>query len=155
MPKTLAPIPADTEIVDQAGTITIFFRYLWQALIDSFGQSPTVATAQQLAKTAAIGTTAAYTTLAAGLYRISYYLQRTIDDGAASSATVTLGWTTGGVPLTEVEVALTELAGLRQQSGSKLVYADQATDLTYAVAYASTTPNKMTFRIDVMAEQMA
>ncbi len=155
MPASLAPIPLGAQIVDRAGSITDFFRLRWQSLIDGFQLSATVADVQKLAQTAAIVTTAAFTTKAAAAYRISYYLRKTVADGVASSATVTLGWTETGVALTLVGSALATDTVLAVQSGSAVVWADAASDLTYAVAYTSNTPAKMTYRLDVTVEQFA
>lgn len=155
MPSSLAPIPLGAQIVDTAGSITDFFRLRWQSLIDGFQLSATVADVQKLAQTAALVATAAFTTKAAAAYRITYYLRKTVADGVASSATVTLGWTETGVALTVSGAALVLDTVLAVQTGSALVWADGATDITYAVAYSSTTPNKMTYRLDVTVEQLA
>jgi hypothetical protein len=154
MPKSLGEIPNDYPIVEpEAGTINTFFRFRWEELRVGFQSVPSVGRTQELAQTAAIPTTAVYTTKSEGLYRVSYYLRRTVNDGVSSSAQVTLGWIESGVPLTEVETAVTE-AGVAEQSFSKVVWADSVTDLTFSVAYASNTPAKMTYRIDVVVEQL-
>ncbi len=154
--RTLQPIPEGTPIATKEGTITLFFRLAWQALIDSFVFTPTVSQIANLAKTAAIATAAVYTTRSSGLYRISYYLRKTVADGVSSSLQVTFGWTDrDGTALTQLDTALTTDTVSAHQSGSIIVYARANTDLTYAVAYASNTPQKMTFNADVMVEAMA
>lgn len=155
MPRTLSPIPTGMLIVDDNGAITLFFRLAWQTLIDSFTTSPTAATVQKLSQTAALPTAAAFTTRATGLYRVSWYLRKTVADGVSSSLTLTLGWTESGLAVTEAEAALTTDTITAQQSGSKVVWADGATDLTYQVAYASNTPAKMNYRLDVSVESLA
>lgn len=158
MPKSLSPIPEGVAITEAKGIITIFFRLAWQALVDSFQIVPTLAGEPDLAKlgqTAALVTTKLYTTLSAAMYRVNYALLRTIADGVSSSATVTIGWTQNGVARTEAEVALTEAAGLSQQSLSKPIFADAVTDITIAIAYASNTPNKMTYDLHAAVEQFA
>lgn len=155
MASTLAPIPEGTQIVDKAGAITIFFRLRWDDLIQAAGLTPTVARVALTGQTAAIVTTAAFTTLAAGSYEISYYLRKTVADGVNSSATVTVGWTESGIALSESAAALVTDTTSAQQSGIKTVDCDAATDITYAVAYASNTPAKMTFRITVIVKRLA
>jgi LDH2 family malate/lactate/ureidoglycolate dehydrogenase len=154
VPRSLTPIPADTPIVDKKGAINFFFRLAWQALIDAFQQVPTVAAIERLAQAAALVTTGLYTTRAAGLYRISWYLRKTVADGVSSSLTVTLGWTESALALTEAAPALATDTVTAQQSGSKLVYADESTDLTIAVAYASNTPGAMKWRLDASVEAL-
>lgn len=153
MPKSLGLIPQGVVIVDKDGAITDFFRLRWEELRSGFQTSPTAAALQKIGQTAALATTALLTTKSAGLYRISWYLRRTVNDGVSSSATVTLGWQESGVPLTEAQTPVTE-AGTAEQSGSKLVWADGATDLSIAVAYASNTPGLMAYRLDTSVEQL-
>lgn len=154
-PTTLAPIPEGVPIVDRLGAITDFFRLRWQSLIDGFQLAGVVAAVQLLGQTAAIVPTSAYLTKAAGLYRVSYYARKTVADGVASSFTFTWGWTESALPLTEPATALVLDTTGAEQSGSKLVWADALTDLTYQVAYASTTPAKMTYRINVTVEHLS
>lgn len=155
MPQALSPIPLETQIVERDGTITPTFRLRWEELRNGFQQAPTKAVVALEGQTAAVATQAAYTTTVAGLYRISWYARKTVADGVSSSLTVTLGWAESGVALTESGAALVADAISAQQSGSKVVYADALTDLAFAVAYASNTPNRMTYRITVLVEQMA
>jgi len=155
MPRSLAPIPLGAQIVEKSGAITDFFRLRWQSLIDSFQLSSTVADVQKLAQTAAIATAAAFTTETAAFYRISYYMRKTVADGVSSRLTVTVGWTESGIALSEPAADLNTDTVLAQQSGSKTIWADAATDITFAVGYASNTPNKMTYRINVVVEQLA
>lgn len=155
MTQSLGPIPEGVAIVNEDRSITDFFRLRWQDLITAFTTTPTVATVQQLAQGASIATVAAYTTLSPGKYRVSYYLRKTTADGAGSALTFTWGWTETGIPLTESAAALLTDTTAAEQSGSKVVYADGATDLTFAVVYASTTPLFMKFRVDVVVEKLA
>lgn len=154
-PTTLAPIPAGVPIVDRLGAITDFFRLRWQSLIDGFQLAGLVGAVQVLGQTAAIVPTSAFLTKVAGRYRVSYYLRKTVADGVASSATFTWGWTESALPLTEAAAALVLDTTGAEQSGSKVVWADALTDLTFQIAYASTTPAKMTFRLDVTVEQLS
>jgi hypothetical protein len=152
MARTLGAIPADSAIVEADGTVTTFFRLLWETLRTTFQNVGTVASVRKADQTAALVTASAYTTQAEALYRVSWYLRKTIADGVNSSLTITLGWTNRAVALTEAGAALVTDSVLAQQSGSKVVRADAASDLTYAVAYASNTPAKMTYDLDVSVE---
>lgn len=154
MPRSLGPIPTGVQIVDKAGAINDFFRLRWQQLIDAFTSTPATGALQKLALTAALVTTAIYTTKSAGVYRISYYMRKTAADGVSSSLTFTFGWSESGIAQTESETALTTDAVTAQQSGSKVVWADAVTDLTAAIAYASNTPGAMSYRVDAVVEQL-
>lgn len=155
MPNVLAPIPVLAAIVNpKEGTITNFFRLRWQSLIDGFQQSNNVANTPVTAQTAAITTTNAYVTLAAGLYRVSYYMRKTAADGVSSSLAFTLGWTDNGVPVTYTNPALTLDSVVAVQSGSSVVYADANAAITFAVAYASNTPGKMTYNLYIVIESL-
>lgn len=154
MPRTLAPIPAGSAIVNQNGSITDFFRLRWQALIDGFLFSPSVAAVTFNGKTAAIITVSVYTTRAAGLYRVSYFIRKTIADGVSSSLTVTLSWIEGGLGQSITFAALALDTVFAEQDAIKTIRADSGTDINYAVAYASNTPAKMTYEGDVIVEQI-
>jgi hypothetical protein len=155
MPDVLTPIPAGVPIVDRVGAITDFMRLRWQELINNFQLSPTVAALQHVAQTAAIITATAYTTLAAGNYRITVTLQETVADGVASSLTVTVGFTRAGIPMTHTFAALTTDAIGANDSSAWSFYADATTNITYAIAYSSNTPNKLTYNADVTVEKLA
>lgn len=155
MPQSLGPIPLDVPIVEPGGSITVFFRLRWQQLIDGFTTSPTIESTSYDTQTAAIATATVHTTLGAGRYRINWYMRKTVADGVSSSLTLTTGWTESGVSLTEAAAALTTDTTTAQQSGSKVVDADASSDLTIAVAYASNTPNRMTYRLRVDVEKLA
>lgn len=151
---SLSPIPAGVVIVDPAGAITDFFRLRWEELIARFQTSPTVATVQKLTQTAAIVTVAAFTTRAAGNYRITVALQKTIADGVLSSLTTTISWTSRGIAMTHAFAALTTDALGANDSEPWSFWADANSDISYAIAYASNTPAKMTFHADVTVESV-
>ena len=154
--RSLAPIPTWQPITEKPGTITQYFRLRWQELMDGFTASPTAGGSGGLLTGlhASISTTLLLTTPSNGLYRVSYYLRKTTADGVASSLTFTWGWLDHGVALTENASALTTDTTSAQQSGSKVVYADAASSLTYAVTYSSNTPNAMVDEISVSVEQL-
>ena len=154
MPIALAPIPTGVPITERDGTVTDFFRLRWQELLDGFLKTGAVAAIERTGENAAIATTAAFTTISEGLYRVSWYVRKTTADGVSSSLTVTLGWTHRAVALTEAGAALATDAVTAQQSGSKLIRADASSDITFAVAYASNTPGQMVYEINVICEQV-
>jgi hypothetical protein len=97
MPQVLGPIPLGVEIVDKDGAINEFFRLRWQEIETSFEQVPTAARINDSGLTAALATTTVFTTVAAGVYEIDYYIRKTVAGGVSSSLTVTIGWTENGV----------------------------------------------------------
>src|ERR1700689_1246032 len=146
MPDSLGPIPGGTQITDGRGVITTFFRLRWQELIAAFNTTPTVANTGLIAnQNAAIVTTNVFTTETSGAYRLSYYVRKTAADGVSSSLQFTYGWTDNGAGLSESAAAVTIDATTAEQSGSKLVYADADSEITYAVAYVSNTPGAMVY----------
>lgn len=151
---SLSPIPAGVVVVDKEGAINDFMRLRWQELIDRFQTSPTVATVQKLAQAAAIVTVAAFTTKAAGNYRITVALQKTIADGVSSSLTTTVSWTSRGIAMSHAFAALTTDALGANDSEPWGFWADANSDISYAVAYASNTPAKMTYNADVTVESV-
>lgn len=156
MPRTLPPIPVNTPIADpKDGSITTFMRLRWQQLVDGWAQSGTVNAFVAPAQTAAIATTVVETTLAAGRYRVTWYLRKTRADGAGSSATVTIGFVDlDGQPLTYAGAALALDTLAAWQSDTKLIRAHGATDVTVAVAYSSTTPGQLRYDLEVTVEYL-
>lgn len=155
MAQQLGEIPLGTAVVNKDGTISLFFRQLWAQLIDLVAHVQTVAAIEVLGATAAVVTVAAYTVLNAGNYRITVALQKTIADGAGSSLTVTVGWTSRGIPMTHTFAALaTDTVGANDSEPWSM-NADASSDITYAIAYTSTTPAKMTFNRWITVERLA
>lgn len=90
--------------------------------------------------------------LAAGLYRLSYYLRVTTPASGTSSVTFTAGSTESGVNVTQSGPALTSNTTTTAQSGAFLLQADQAAALTYSTAYDSTGATAMQYRLTVLLE---
>lgn len=155
MPRPLPPIPSGIQIVNSDGSITIFFRGLWQQIVNSFLLTSDVAIPSGAGQNATIAPTTAFIPQVAGWYRVSYYLRKTINDGVSSSLTMTIGWTDHGQPLTQSGAALVTDTAQAQQNGSFLFYSDAVAPITYAIAYASNTPGAMKFNYGVVVEQMA
>ena len=155
MPQALGPIPSDQEITEKGGPITTYFRLRWQELIDSFTQVPTLSGIDTGVLSAALATTIAQTVIAAGNYRIGVYLQKITADGVSSSLTLTVGWTSRGVPLTKAFSALTTDTVGANDSSIWEMYVDGSSDITYEIAYASNTPGTMTYRANGAVERLA
>lgn len=147
----LAPIPLRTAIVDTLGTINIFFRQRWEELRLLTTQVPAKAIYSVTGQTAAIATALVYTVVAGGLYEVTFTARRTVVDGANSTLTFTWHWTDGGVPCSDTAtVNATDTTG-SLYSGTRLLPVDVNTNLTIDMGYTSTTPAKMTFKLDVIA----
>ena len=155
MPRFLPAIPSEVTIVDNLGRITTFFRLQWQALIDSSIYSPNVSVTTKENQTDQLPIANAYVTKNAAWYRINYSLHKTIADGVSSSLIMTIGWTDHGFTLSHVFTPLSLDTIAAEQSGSILVYADADSAITFAVAYASHTANKMAYSAGVIVEIMA
>lgn len=156
MPQSLPPIPSGVAIVEKEdGSITNFFRLLWQQLIDGFQQTPTRSGVGFQGQAAALPTSTLYLVLVDGTYRVSYYMRKTTADGVSSSLTVTLGWTESGIPQSMPLPALTLDTVAAIQEGSHVLVVDQETTITMAVAYTSNTPGTMKYRLDAAVEQLA
>lgn len=145
MPLTLSPIPVGVAITEKGGPITVFFRELWQALIDGFGKVGTAAIVAVAARTSALPLTTLYTTLTAATYRVGVYLEKTAADGVSSSLAVTIGWTHSGAARTHTFAALTTDTVGANLSDAWEFLADGGSDITLSVAYASNTPGTMQY----------
>lgn len=162
MPRTVGDIPLGIPIVTldgkSPGEITLFMRQWVDQLINgAAGASLIVDPVSATGQNAAIPTTNAYAAALGGLYRVSYYVRKTTPDGFSSNLAFTYGWTEGGLPLTESIAAggLATDSTSAEQSGTKVMRIDDASALTFAIAYASNTPGLMHFRYDVTVEKLS
>lgn len=155
--STLAPIPFNTPIVDRDGTLLRQFGQWLIALVTQVQSGVRqVASVTLSDQAASIGTTSLpLGTIAPGLYRISYHLRITQAATTSSSATVTIGYTTGAVSCTQAAAAVTGNTTSTVQGNTLVVKADQASALTYAVAYASVGATPMQYGITLAAELIA
>ena len=151
----LTPFPVMSEIAQSDRTVGNVWSRWFTALRNMVNGTPvTVGSVALTAQSAAI-TTAAIpvqpSSLTKGLYRLTYYLRKTVV-GSSSSTTVTLGWTDGTIACTKAFAALTTNTTGATDSNTYTVQADANSNLTYAVAYASTgTPLQFAFQIGVEA----
>lgn len=94
-------------------------------------------------------------TLPGGPYRVSWFLKVVTPDGAGSSATVTIGFTRGGSALTASGAVVNgDTVTTFQTATTGVIEMDAGSPLTYAIAYTSTTPNKMNYEVIFVVEQL-
>lgn len=136
--------------------VTPLWVGFFQALVDALnGTASREATVAKTAQSAAIAATSVTSgTLAPGLYRVSYYARITQAATTSSSLTVTLAWTDGGVACSESGAAMTGNTTSTQQTGSRVIRVDSATQVTYATAYASSGATPMQYALSVVLESL-
>lgn len=127
-----------------------WFEAIRSLFDQTFGQ---VAKSDLAAQGAAVTTTPVLANAVAGLYRVTYYVRVSRAASTSSSVQVTLGWTDGGVAQTFVGTALTGNTTATQESRSVLVRADNATNITVAVAYASVGATSMLYEVATLVEE--
>lgn len=156
MANALEPIPLETRIVDpKTGAITVFFRERWESLRSGVASVPTLSTGYSASnQSAAIAGAVLFTTLSAGLYRVSYYIRKTVADGVSSSVGFVFHWTESGLPLSLTDTVLATDTTGAVKVGEALLEVDASVNLTFDTSYASNTPAKMRYRIEVRVEQI-
>jgi hypothetical protein len=150
----LSGLPHSTQMTERDGTgRRPWLDWLLEAATRLNASPFRVQTVALTAQGAAITTTAIPTpVLPQGLYRATYSLRVTRAASSSSSATVTLGWTDGGVACSQAFAAVTGNTTATVQTGTFLVRSDADEDITYAVAYASVGATTMQFSLDVVLE---
>lgn len=152
---SLAPIPLKVAIVDSIGSITIFFLQRWEELRAAVGFVSAKAIVSFAGQTAALTSKLLYTVPTGGTFRVTFTSRRTLADGVASSLTFTWHWTDGGVPLSaSAPVNNTDTTG-SLYSETRSFPVDANTAITFDMAYTSSTPARMTYKLQVYAEQIA
>lgn len=159
MPTTIGIIPASTPISEKGGPITEYFRLRWEEIRTALGLTPTVANSGASAvQSAALVATAMYTIPLGGgsQFDVSWSLQRTQIDGAASSLQATISWTQSGIVKTHVgRLMNTDSLAADPTDTPILVSADQSSDLTIAIAYTSTTPGNCKYTYTPVVKRCA
>ena len=155
MADDLAPVPMRNAVTDAKTDLLDPQWVRWfTSLSDRVNASPSLlVTSDSGTVSASIPATAAQTApLAAGLYRVSYYLQVVTPASVSSSITFTLSWTNayGGV-CSKSGAALTGNATATQQNDVWCVSISAATDIEYSVSYAS-VGTAMTYSVMVNME---
>lgn len=92
--------------------------------------------------------------LPAGLFRISYYIRVTRAATVSSSVQVTISWTDRLVACSVSGTALTGNTTATLESQTVMVRVDQATPVSYAVAYASAGATSAQYSLDLVIEQV-
>ena len=154
MAATLAPIPRGAPVVEsKVWTITQdWFIWLFSAIKRLETAAQRVKAVARSALSATIATTTLYTTLEAGIYRVSYAFRVTTPATTSSSLTLTIGWVDGGVTLSQAGAALTGNLTTSQQNGTFLMRCDTASLITYAMLYASVGGTAMVYKLDLTVE---
>lgn len=157
MANSLSPIPVGTPIVYPAsGAINLFFRQLWEGVRLALGLVPTVGAGYDATNQdgTAGSPTIVYTVTTGGRYRVSYYIRKTVADGVTSSIQFTWNWVENGVAQSLADAALTTDTTGAVASGSKMLFVDANSQLSFSRTYASNTANKMKYLISVRVEQL-
>lgn len=150
-----AAAPSREEPIDP---VTKLFRVPWLTWFRDVRQSLDLAPTQvaggkvQLTgKTAVIATTPIPAgTLAAGLYRVSYFACVTTAAGVSSDFRVTITWTRGAVTKTWTGVLQNgNTTATYESSGPPLIHIDAGTPISYAVAYNSNPAAAMVYEFNL------
>jgi hypothetical protein len=92
--------------------------------------------------------------LAAGVYRLSYYMRITQAATTSSSLEIVLDWTDGSQTPSFAGAALTGNLLTTYQTGSLLIHVDASSPVRYATTYASVGATAMQYRLDLTLEQV-
>lgn len=84
-------------------------------------------------------------TLAAGLYRVTYYQTISVPGTVSSSLTTALSWTDGGVAKTFTGAAMTGNTTATYQGAVVPMKVDASSNVTYTLTYASAGATAMQF----------
>jgi hypothetical protein len=144
---SLTPFPSKTPPIAQVPGLLVPTWQRWlTSLASALASAPsTVQTLSFVAQSASLTATTLTIVPATGTYQVSSYLQITRAATVSSSATVTIGWITGGVVQATSGAAVTGNTTATNQSLVVFVTADANTAITYAVAYASSGATAMQF----------
>jgi hypothetical protein len=93
--------------------------------------------------------------LNSGLYRVTWYARITRAASSSSSLTITLGWTDGGVAITQSGAAITGNTTATYQSLTYMIHVDRLTEITYATTYSSTGGTTMQYSLYLTVENVA
>lgn len=153
-----APYPNRDPWVDKDGFVTDEVDRWLLALVGSVQASPSRVGAQVILTeqddSIAFTDIAAGGNLAAGVYRLTYYVRVTSPDGVASSIEVDFSFTDHGQVMTFPGAAVTGDTVTSAGTGSIMFYADGNAPITYSTIYASNTPNAMVYELIVILEQI-
>lgn len=106
------------------------------------------------ASSSAVGITPLAASISGGSYRLTYYARIITPASVSSSLTVTIGWTDGGIAQSFSFPAITGNTTTTTDSQTRVVRADQATSLTYAIGYASVGGTAMQYDLVIGREAL-
>lgn len=108
------------------------------------------------AQTAAIATTPlALPAVSSGFYRVSVYQLITAAAVTSSSLQVTISWTDQTLAVARTLTAITSNLLAASDGTSFPIHLDNASPITYSVAYASNGAGQMTYNLGILVEAMA
>lgn len=132
----------------------------WGIYLQTSLAGPISTSVQTLPKVALTAQTAAIATtpiplpvLAAGYYRVTYYIRITTPASINSSVTLTINWTESGVSLSTSTAAITGNLVTTVSTGTVMLAIDGATAISYQTAYASNAAG-MAYRLTIAVESM-
>ncbi len=140
MATDFPPVPRRSQVIETGtkNTISKSWDDWFQAIQRAFDSAALEAGRVSLdTQSASVAPTAVASSLAAGLYRLSYYEQITQAAGASSSLQTTFTWTNNAVTQTETTAALTTNTTASHQGAVFPLRVDQSSSVNYAVTYAS------------------
>ncbi len=156
-----APIPLFDPIAEADGKQKGFLTDAWIQWFDETlkrlaSSVPVVASTGQLAAQSASipATDLAEASLPAGVYRLSYYARITRPATVASSLTVALSWTDGGVVQTFTGAAINGNLTTSYQTDTVTIRIDSATPVTYTLTYATAGAVTMLYSFDLEIEEL-
>lgn len=134
---------------------TVFIAWLIALMTRVQNTSNIFAIVSVTGQSASIGATAINPdTLAAGLYRVTFYARVTTPASVSSSLSVSFGWTENGVSCSASSAPATGNTTSTADSNTILVRSDGSTLLTFSTTYASVGGTPMQYRLDVVAERI-
>lgn len=156
MPANLTPLYLSVPIVDpQKGTPNLFLIQNYAQMQAALKAVPTVGDGYGVtAAVAGVAGQALYTTVFPGLYRVTYYFDKTAADGISSSLQFGLHWTENAAARSWTDAAFTTDTVGANFSNSRMFYCDASVGMTFDITYASNTPGNMKYTAYVRVEQM-
>lgn len=157
--EPLSPEQLSPELLDALSNLRITKVWVdWLTSIDTRINSAPSSAGQPVVlsnQTGAIGTTTIpIQSINAGLYRVTYYMRVLIPATVSSSVAITLRTTDGGVVCVFPSAAMTSNDPSLPQTGTAMVRCDAGSVITYSTAYSSVGATSMTYRLDIVVEQL-
>lgn len=128
----------------------------WQALADRLSQTADrLRMLELVGQSGSIGLTPIpLGTIAAGLYRVSYYVRVTQPAGTSSALQVTIGWTDGGVSMSAPGASLTGNLPTTHETRTLVIRSDANGPITYSTSYSSSGSPAMQYALRLVVEAL-